>query len=135
MTSQEEKNLKNVAKHLALLSKENGKVSVDKVKNVLAALQKKAPRHVKRLLSYYLRYLKKEIARNSMTVEYCGCIELTGIEVLQKKMNTIYQKELSLNAKINPTLMAGLRIHIGDDIWENSIASSIESLIRNLLKI
>ncbi len=135
MTAQEEKYLKNVAKNLTTLSKENGKISVDKVKSILAALHKKTPRHVKRLLSYYFRYLKRDILRNTMTVEYCGCIELNGIEDLQKKMNGIYEKDLTLDVKINPILMAGLRIHVGDDIWENSISSSIESLIRNLLKI
>jgi F-type H+-transporting ATPase subunit delta len=43
-------------------------------------------------------------------------------------MTKKYGRPVTATAKPNPALLAGLRVHIGDDIYESSVAGQLATL-------
>ena len=59
-----------------------------------------------------------------------------NVEVKQKirrKFDAIAGRKIDLSIQTNPELLAGYRIRIGDDVYEDSISRSLENLKKSLL--
>ncbi len=132
MTLQEEKKAKAFAKQLVTHSLLNGKVSLGKVQDILKRLQQNPPRQVKSILGYYLRFLKNHIKDSTMLLEYCGELKPEAIQSIATKMTHFYGHGLDINVKANSNLIAGVRISIGNDIWDSSVASNLTALANQL---
>ena len=116
------------ARQLFRLSLADGQVSTERVSAVLAHLASKPPRQPLAVLRHYQRLITIQIARNSALVEHGGPIDDGLLRSLETAFTRKYQRPITASARPNPALIAGLRIHIGDDLYESSIASELAAL-------
>jgi F-type H+-transporting ATPase subunit delta len=117
-----------LARQLYRLSLMEGQVSAERVDGVLAYLAAHPPRQALAVLKHYRQLVVRQLARNHAVVEHAGAVSdllLRGIaEALARK----YQRPVAATAQSNPALIAGLRIRLGDDIYESSIAGQLAAL-------
>ncbi|MBG30645.1 MAG: hypothetical protein CMI31_11685 [Opitutae bacterium] len=122
-----------LAKKLTLLSlDEEGRVVEAKVKEVLAALKSHSPRDCKAVLQNYQTLVKREISKNIALVEYAGKPDKKAIESLQGHLSKHYDRSIEVQLRENEDLLVGIRVTVGDDVYEDSVATRIRPLTRTL---
>jgi F-type H+-transporting ATPase subunit delta len=122
------KQTKLLAKQLFKLSLVNGAVSPEQVTGVLGWIEKHEPRHVLTLLKSYQRLIVQEVAKSRAQVEHAGAVSDSVLAQIAAAMTRKYQRPVTAAAKPNPKLLAGLRIRVGSDVYESSVAGQLASL-------
>jgi F-type H+-transporting ATPase subunit delta len=111
--------------HLSLL---DGQISAERVDGVLAYLAAHPPRQVLNVLKYYRHLVARQLARNNAIVEHSGAVSGDLLQGIAAALTRKYQRPVAATALPNPALIAGLRIRLGDDIYESSIAGQLATL-------
>jgi len=125
--------IRDLAKRLVELSLKNGEVSVDKVRETLQYLAANPPRKYKALLRLYQRGIEKEISNYTARVEHAGPISESAITVIRESLENAYGRSIQMETNENPGLIAGLRVSLGDDVYEDSAEFRLTPLAENVL--
>lgn len=129
----DKKQLKDFAKKLVTMSLDaDGQPSSERVSAVLEALAQEPPRGYKQLLKLYSKYLEVEIARGTARVEYAGPLPEGEVAAIEKKFTELYNRKIVAQAKENPKLIAGVRVTVGDDVYDASVATRLAQLELNV---
>jgi F-type H+-transporting ATPase subunit delta len=123
-----DKKTKLLASQLFKLSLVDGQVAAEQVAGVLGYIEKAAPRHALALLKLYHRAIKTELAKSHAVVEHAGPVSDATLRLIEGAMTRKYQRPVTASARANPKLLAGLRIRIGSDIYESTVAGQLASL-------
>ncbi len=127
-----DKKLQKFAKGLAQLSLKDGVVSAEKVEAVLQALRKSPPRKPKTVLKHYLNYIKREINRSKAVIEYAGTLDAFSASNIQKSLTETYHRAITIESRENPSLIAGFRIAVGDDVYDASVSGRLDNLSKSV---
>jgi F-type H+-transporting ATPase subunit delta len=123
-----DKKTKQLAKQLFKLSLVNGAVSAEQVAGVLGWIEKHSPRHPVALLKHYHHYIAAELAKSQAVVEHAGPVTDAALKLIESAMTQKYQRPVSARAQPNPALLAGLRVRVGSDVYESSVAGQLAAL-------
>lgn len=128
---QHNKQIRSFARKLVQLSlDEQGQVSSEKVGAILSALQSQPSRRLQVLLREYYNLLRREIRKSEAVVEYAGGLSDATLEDLRQKLSGIYQRPVTAIKRPNEKLIAGVRISIGDDVYDASVANRLAQLAK-----
>jgi F-type H+-transporting ATPase subunit delta len=116
------------ARQLFHLSLVDGRVSDEHVTAVLAHLTEHPPRQPVAVLKTYRRLVLRQLARNQALVSHAGVLGATILSAIEEAFSRKYQRPIAATARPDAALLAGLRIRIGDDVYESSIASQLAAL-------
>jgi F-type H+-transporting ATPase subunit delta len=123
-----DKQTKLLAKQLFKLSVVNGEVSAERVAGVLGWIEKHQPRHPLALLQAYHRAIANEIAKSRAVVEHAGEVNAATLGAIEAAMTKKYSRKVTAVAKPNAALLAGLRVRVGSDVYESSVAGQLATL-------
>ncbi len=126
--SAQSKKAQQLARQLFKTSLVDGAVSAERVTGVLEYIEKHQPAHTMLVLRTYQRLIAQEIARSEAVVEHAGQVSAAILQSIAEAMTKHYQRPISTVAKPNPALLAGLRVRVGDDVYENSVAGQLATL-------
>jgi F-type H+-transporting ATPase subunit delta len=117
------------ARQLFRLSLEDGRVSADRVGGVLAYLGKNPPRQPLVVLRAYHRLVGAQLARYEARVAHAGPGGSDILRGIEASFSRKYQRPITAVPHPDPDLIAGLRIRVGDDLYEASIAGQLAAMI------
>jgi F-type H+-transporting ATPase subunit delta len=123
-----DKKTRLLAKQLFKLSVVNGAVSAEQVTGVLGYVEKTSPRHAVTLLKLYHQYIATELAKSEAVVEHAGPVSDAALQAIGAAMTKKYSRPVTASAKANPKLLAGLRVRIGSDVYESTVAGQLANL-------
>ena len=123
-----DKQTKLLAKQLFKLSLVNGVVSPEQVAGVLGWVEKTSPHRPVALLKAYHHRIAIELAKSRAEVEHAGPVTDATLKQIEAAMTKRYQRPVTATAKSNQSLLAGLRVRVGSDIYESSVAGQLASL-------
>ena len=123
-----DKQTKLLAKQLFKLSVVDGEVSADRVAGVLGWIEKHSPRHPLALLQLYHRHVANEVAKSRAVVEHAGSVGAATLAAIEAAMTKKYSRKVTAVAKPNAALLAGLRVRVGSDLYESSVAGQLAAL-------
>ncbi|HKB90876.1 MAG TPA: F0F1 ATP synthase subunit delta [Opitutaceae bacterium] len=127
-----DKQIHKYARQLFKLSFANGQISPERVTAVLAILEKNPPRHPLSVLKSYYSLIRLELAKGQAVVEHAGSITSAALDAITAALSKTYSRPVTAVAKPNAALIAGLRVRVGDDLYESSIAGQLEALAANV---
>jgi F-type H+-transporting ATPase subunit delta len=116
------------ARQLFNLSLAEGQVSPERVAGVLAHLARQPPRQPLAVLRRYHRLIATQLARNHALVEHAGAIDGGALRAIEAAFARKYRRPIAASARPRPELIAGLRIRVGDDLYESSVAGQLAVL-------
>lgn len=116
------------AKQLLQLSLENGVVSAERVAGVLEYLEKNPPASPQLVLAAYRKLIAAELAKGEARVEHAGPVTAESLSAIAAALGKRYGRPVVASATPNPALLAGLRVRIGDDIFESSVSGQLAAL-------
>jgi F-type H+-transporting ATPase subunit delta len=122
------KQIQLLARQFFKLSLANGAVSADQVGGVLAYIEKHCPANTTAVLKAYQRLIAAEVARGLAVVEHAGLANSAALDAISAALSAKYRRPITWVAKPAPSLLAGLRIRVGDDVYESSVASQLAAL-------
>ncbi len=123
-----DKQTKLLAKQLFKLSLVHGVVSPEQVAGVLGWVEKTSPHRPVALLKAYHHRIAIELAKSRAVVEHAGPVSDATLRQIEAAMTNRYQRPVTASTKSNPALLAGLRVRVGSDIYESSVAGQLASL-------
>ena len=122
------KKAQQFARQLFAMSKVDGSVSTERVGGVLEYAEKHPPHNPVLVLKAYQRLIATEVAKSVAVVEHAGAVSNATLASIAAAMSKKYGRNVTAAAKPNSALLAGLRVHVGDDIYESSVAGQLDAL-------
>ncbi len=116
------------ARQLFAMSIVDGAVSADRVAGVLEYVEKHNPANPLMVLKAYRRLVAAELAKSIAVVEHAGAINDAMLAAIAASMTKKYGRSVTATARPSPALLAGLRVQVGDDIYESSVAGQLAVL-------
>jgi len=117
-----------LARRLFRLSVVGGEVSDARVAGVLEYVEKHRPPNPVMVLKAYRRLVAAEVAKGVAAVEHAGAIDDAMLGAIAAAMSRRYGRPVAPTARPNPALIAGLRVRVGDDVFESSVAGQLAAL-------
>lgn len=117
-----------LAQNLYTMSLDDLGVSSEKVSAVLQNLRENPPRKYKDVLKVYLAKIKRQLRKENALIEYSGELDAATLDSIKQGLNDHYNTELKVAVLHNPKLIAGIRISVGDDVWDSSVLGRLKSL-------
>lgn len=122
------KQTQQLAKQFYKLSFADGALSSDRVAGVLAYIEKHRPAHTTAVLQAYQRLIAAEVARGQAVVEHAGPANQASLDAIASALSKKYGRTVTASSKRNDALLAGLRVRVGDDVYESSVAGQLAAL-------
>lgn len=116
------------AKQLVSMSLEDDFISLERVNAVLEVLRQKQPRNFLSLLETYQTKIKAQLRHEEAFVEYAGSLDEAEIAHILDGLSKHYGRKLRVKTKRNDALLAGVCVHVGDDVWDASALGRLQSL-------
>ena len=122
------KQIQQLARQFYKLSFSNGVISAEQVAGVLEYIEKHRPANSMAVLKAYQRLIAAEVARGQAVVEHAGPIDSAALDAIAAAMSKKYGRAVTAVEKRNDALLAGVRVRIGDDLYESSVAGQLATL-------
>ena len=122
------KQAQQLARQLFKLSVVDSVVSTDRVAGVLAYVEKNAPANAVLVLKAYHRLVSVELAKSEARVEHAGAVAPAALTAIAAAMTKKYSRPIAATSHANPALLAGLRVRVGDDVYESSVSGQLAAL-------
>ena len=122
------KKAQQFARQLFKLSLVDGAVSPERVAGVLAYVEKQKPANPVTVLRAYRRLIATELAKGQALVEHAGAVNDATLAGIAAALTRKYRRPVTASANANPALLAGLRVKVGDDVYESSVAGQLAAL-------
>ena len=121
-----------LAKKLVELSKDNGVLIESKVSEVLAGFRQVQHRHHLAVLKTLLSYLRREVALHTAVV--ATPVELSGdaLGAIEAQFSKLYNRPVNAVTQQDTSLIAGVRVRVGDDVYDASVAGRLQRLAESV---
>ena len=124
---------KKVAKKLLSLSLDGeGRVDEGKVRAILDSLREDSPTNHRSLLKEYQSQIRRYLPSYQCALEVPDNGQGEVSSILSDKINASEAGSFSLDSSHNSRLIAGFKLKIGDDVYEDSIGQRLENLRKSL---
>lgn len=117
-----------LARQFLKMSLVDGVLSSDRIAGVLQYVEKHRPAKSLAVLKVYQRLVAAEFARGRAVIEHAGAINDGLIVTIAAAMAERYGRPISAAARRDDQLLAGLRVRVGDDVFESSVSSQLATL-------
>ncbi|MDE6576376.1 MAG: F0F1 ATP synthase subunit delta [Opitutales bacterium] len=112
-----------LAKRLAASSFDaHGALDIPRIRALAGLISEFPERDRGLLLRKYVYFLEETYCRQTIRVECSGGCDT---EEIRCSLEATYRRPLELIVQENPELIAGVRVTLGDHIWERSVRSDL----------
>lgn len=116
------------AKQLFNACKVNGVLDENKVRQAVAQVIAQKPRGYVAVLSQLHRFVKLDIDRRTAKVESAVPTAPALQESITANLTKRYGNGLNISFVVNPSLIGGLKIQVGSDVYDGSVAARLAAL-------
>ena len=106
---------------------DNGKISA-----LVQSLVTKKPRHYLDVLQHYKRLLRLEIEKRHVRIESAMKLDAETAKQIVDRLKRKYGTDLTANFDVDPSLLGGVRVRVGDDVWDGTLRSRLQRLEQQL---
>ena len=121
-----------LAKKLLELSKDSGVVTESKVAEVLAGFQQVQHRRHLTVLKTFLNYLRREVALQTAVVSAPTGLSEDAIKAIEVQFSKLYNRPVNAVTQLDTSLIAGVRVRVGDDVYDASVAGRLQRLAESV---
>jgi F-type H+-transporting ATPase subunit delta len=107
-----------------------GRFDEDKLRRVIAELVEHKPRDYRAILVALQRLTRLELERRRVTVESAVQLDEPSRQRVAAGLASRYGPDLSIYYQVNPELIGGLRIRVGNDVFDGSVKRRLDRLAR-----
>ena len=109
-----------------------GKLDKEKISHMVESLLAEKPRHYVDALKDYQRLIRLETEKRHALIESATQLNSALANQIETNLRGRYGDDLTIEFRTNPDLLGGLRIKIGDEVWDGSIKTRLRKLQEQL---
>ena len=106
----------------------NGLLDEAKVRQAVQQVIASKPRGYVAILSHFQRLVKLDLERRSARIESAVALNPELQASVQASLNRVYGPGLNTSFAQNPSLIGGMRIKVGSDVYDGSIQARLAAL-------
>jgi len=106
----------------------SGRPDAARTLSVADLLVKSAPRHTLQILREFTRLVRLESAKHHAVIESAAAIDEGAREAIFKSLRARDGGEVTVETKVDPSLIGGARIRLGSEVWDTSVRSRLATL-------
>ena len=122
------KQVRFLAKGILDSCKKDGVLDALALKKFISILANSEEAIAGQILSCLAALANEHERKNTLAVESAFDLEVEQLEALKKYFETKESKKLGVSFSINKDLVGGLKLRLGDFVWENSVMSNLATL-------
>ena len=126
------KEARKVSRELFRHSFTSGKLDEEKISNMVQTVLETRPRRYVDVLKDYQRLLQLETDKRHAVIESAIPLNRSLGDQIVANLRARYGEDLTSEFRTNPELLGGLKIKIGNDVWDGSIKSRLNQLQEQL---
>ena len=119
------------AKQLFRSTFTNGVMDEAKVRAMVRKVVEMKPRGYVAILEHFKRLVKLEQDRRAAQVESAVALTPEQQSGVVGNLEKIYGRGLNLSFGVNPAVVGGLRVRVGSDVYDGTVAARLRSLAEN----
>jgi F-type H+-transporting ATPase subunit delta len=126
------KEIRQLSREMLSASFTDGQLDPGKIASLVESLITKRPRHFMDVLQYYKRLLRLEIEKRHAKIESATqLVPQAAVEVVAR-LKKKYGEDLTSEFVVDPTLLGGVRVRVGSDVWDGTVRNRLERLKQQL---
>ena len=107
---------------------EGDRLNDEKLRKVFKKIGELKPRNYQAILHTLVRLTRLEAARREVVVESSVPLDSNTTVRVTTGLQEKYGHDLTFEFKVTPELLGGMRIRVGNDVWDGSVKARIERL-------
>jgi F-type H+-transporting ATPase subunit delta len=126
------KEARKVSRQMFRHSFTSGKLDEEKISNMVQTVLATKPRRYVDVLKDYQRLIHLEVEKRHAVIESATPLNRSLGDRIVANLKARYGEDLTTEFRTNPELLGGLRIKIGDDVWDGSVRNRLNLLQEQL---
>jgi F-type H+-transporting ATPase subunit delta len=126
------KEIRQLARGMLRASFTDGQLDRGKIASLVQSLITKRPRHFMDVLQYYKRLLRLEIEKRHARIESATQLSPEAAVDIVARLKRKYGEDLTTEFVVDPTLLGGVRVRVGSDVWDGTLRNRLERLQQQL---
>jgi F-type H+-transporting ATPase subunit delta len=126
------KEIRQLSRQMLRASFTDGQLDPGKIASLVQSLIAKKPRRFFDILQNYKRLLRLEIEKRHATVESASELSSQNSSKILAKLKQKYGDDLTAEFRTDPTLLGGMRIRVGSDVWDGTVRNRLQQLQQQL---
>jgi len=123
---------RRTSRELAKLSMVDGYVDAARVEMISSEVVEDKPRSYLLILKEFTRLIRLELEKRHAVVESAAALDATGRAEIENNLKQKFGSDITAEFHIVPTLLGGLRVKLGSDVWDGSVRERLSSFSKQL---
>jgi F-type H+-transporting ATPase subunit delta len=126
------KEIRHLSRRMVQASFTGSEIDRDKVLSLVDSLIAQKPRNYIAVLKNYKRLLRLEVEKRRAIIETASEVHPAIRSDIVANLKNKYGTDLSTEFRVDPPLLGGMRIRVGNDVWDGSVRNRLERLQHEL---
>jgi F-type H+-transporting ATPase subunit delta len=126
------KEIRQVSRKMLQASFTDGQLDPGRISSLVDSLVRRKPRNYVDALKNYKRLLRLELEKRHATIETASEVDSAVRSEIEANLKSKYGNDLSTEFQVDRELLGGMRIRVGNDVWDGSVRNRLERLQHEL---
>jgi F-type H+-transporting ATPase subunit delta len=126
------KEIRQLSRKMLQASFTDGQLDAGRISSLVDSVIAKKSRNYIDVLKQYRRLLRLEVEKRQATVETASEVDPAVRSGIVANLKSKYGDDLSAQFHVDPQLLGGMRIRVGNDVWDGSVRNRLERLQHEL---
>jgi len=126
------KEIRQVSRKMLQASFTDGQLDPGRISSLVDSLVTRKPRNYVDVLKNYKRLLRLELEKRHATIETASEVDSAVRSKIESNLKSKYGNDLSTDFHVAPELLGGMRIRVGNDVWDGSVRNHLQRLQHEL---
>ena len=126
------KEIRQLSRGMLRASFTDGQIDRGKITALVQSLVTKKPRRYIDVLQHYKRLLRLEIEKRHATIESAMPLSPDVANKIKDRLKKKYGNDLTADFEVDQTLLGGVRVRVGSDVWDGTLRDRLKRLQQQL---
>jgi len=122
------KEIRQLSRKMLQASFTDGQLDPGRISSLVDSFIAQKPRNYIDVLKNYRRLLRLELEKRHATVETSSEVDPAIRSEIVANLKSKYGNDLATEFHVDPQLLGGMRIRVGNDVWDGSVRNRLERL-------
>ncbi|PYL09285.1 MAG: hypothetical protein DME34_02925 [Verrucomicrobia bacterium] len=126
------KEIRRLSREMLRASFTDGQLDRGKIGSLVQSLIARKPRHCIDILQNYKRLLRLELEKRHAIIESATDLSSHASSKVASRLKQKYGDDLTTELVVDPTLLGGMRVRVGSDVWDGTVRNRLNLLQQQL---
>ena len=126
------KEIRQLSRKMLQASFTDGQLDPGRIASLVDSVIAEKPRNYIDVLKNYKRLLRLEVEKRHATIETASDVDPAMRSEIVSNLKSKYGDDLATEFHVDPQLLGGMRIRVGNDVWDGSVRNRLQRLQHEL---